>query len=194
MQIKHDLAALQVIVDFKIPHLIPLHGEMSYAEIAAKVGFPEYRVYRILRHAMTSRIFRESRPGYVAHTGPSAAFLRNSVLNDWVSFNLDEVWPADTKLTEALRRFGDSEEPADSAIGLAYGFPEGKTYWDFVANDGEGEQKGWRQKRFAAGMQFRAAGNPQAHHHLHSAFDWAGLGKGTVVDVSDIRPCGPKSA
>lgn len=172
------------MVEFKIPHLIPLDGEMSYADIAAKVGFPEYRVHRILRHAMTSRIFRESRPGYVAHTGPSAAFLKNPVLNDWVSFNLDEVWPADTKLSEALRKFGDSQEPADSAIGLAYNFPPGKTYWDFVANDGDGGYKGWRQKRFAQGMKFRAAENPQAPHHLHTAFDWASLGNGTVVDVS----------
>lgn len=160
---------------------------MSFADIAAKLGLPEYRVHRILRHAMTFRIFREPRPGYVAHTGPSAAFVQNPLLNDWVSFNLDEVWPADTKLAEALRRFSDSEEPGDSAIGLAYNFPKGKTYWDFVANDGEGENKGWRQKRFAQAMKFTAAGNPHAHHHLHAAFDWAGLGKATVVDVSDIH-------
>ncbi|KAL8717535.1 MAG: hypothetical protein Q9225_005228 [Loekoesia sp. 1 TL-2023] len=156
---------------------------MSFSDIAAKLGLPEYRVHRILRHAMTFRVFRESRPGYVAHTGPSAAFIQDPYLNDWVSFNLDEVWPADTKLSEALRRFGDSEEPGDSAIGLAYNFPKDKTYWDFVANDGEGENKGWRQKRFAQGMKFIAAGNPHAHHHLHAAFDWAGLEKATVVDV-----------
>jgi hypothetical protein len=84
-----------------------------------------------------------------------------------------------------LRNYGDSEEPADSAIGRAFGFPKGHTYWDFVANDGEGENKGWRQRRFAEGMRFRAAGNPQTHHHLHAAFDWAGLGKAKVVDVSD---------
>jgi len=161
---------------------------MSFTDIAAKLSLPEYRLYRILRHAMTFRVFRESRPGYVAHTGPSAAFIRYPLLNDWVSFNLDEVWPADTKLAEALRRFGDSEEPGDSAIGLAYSFPKDKTYWDFVANDGEGETKGWRQKRFAQAMKFIAAGNPHAHHHLHAAFDWAGLGKATVVDVSDTHP------
>lgn len=92
------------------------------------MGIPEYRVHRILRHAMTSRIFREPRPGYVAHTGPSAAFLRNPVLRDWVSFNLDEVWKADTYLVETLRNYGNSEEPADSAIGRAFGFPKGPTY------------------------------------------------------------------
>jgi len=32
-------------------------------------------------------------------------------------------------------------------------------------------------------MKFRAGENPQAPHHLHTAFNWAGLGKGTVVDV-----------
>lgn len=36
-------------------------------------------------------------------------------------------------------------------------------------------------------MKFRAAGNPQMHHHLHAAFDWAGLGKAKVVDVSDLH-------
>ena len=161
---------------------------MSFTDVAAKLGLSEYRVHRILRHAMTFRVFRESHPGYVAHTGPSAAFVQSPLLNDWVSFNLDEVWPADTKLAEALRRFGDSEEPGDSAIGLAFSFPKDKTYWDFVANDGESENKGWRQKRFAKAMKFIAAGNPHAHHHLHSAFDWAGLGIASVVDVSYIRP------
>lgn len=168
--------------------MIPLYGEMSFADIAAKLDLPEYRVHRILRHAMTFRIFRERRPGYVAHTGPSAAFLKNPLLSDWVSFNLDEVWPADTKLAQALRRYGDSEEPGDSAVGLAYSFPKDKTYWDFVANDGEGENKGWRQKRFAQAMKYVAGGNPHAHHHLHAAFDWAALGKATVADVSDPRP------
>ncbi|CAG8898853.1 unnamed protein product [Penicillium egyptiacum] len=101
--IKHDLAALHVIVDFNIPQLVSLDGEVSYAEIAKKVGIPEYRVHRILRHAMTSRIFREARTGYVAHTGPSAAFLRNPVLRDWISFNLDEVRKADTQLVETAK-------------------------------------------------------------------------------------------
>jgi len=177
-----------VINEFKIPQLIPLHGEMSFTDIAAKLGLSEYRVHRILRHAMTCRIFRESRPGYVAHTGPSAAFVQNPLLSDWVGFNLEEIWPADTKIAEALRRFGDSEEPGDSAIGLAFSFPKDKTYWDFVANDGEGENKGWRMRRFAQAMNFMAGGNPHHHRHLHTGFDWAGLGKGTVVDVSDIRP------
>ncbi|KAL4759107.1 S-adenosyl-L-methionine-dependent methyltransferase [Aspergillus foveolatus] len=136
--IKHDLAAVHVIVGFNIPQLVPLDGEVSYAEIAQKVSFPEHQVHRIPRHAMTSRIFHEPHPGYVAHTGPSAAFLRNPVLHDWVSFDLDEVCKADAKLVETLRTYGDSKEPADSAIGCAFGFPQGKTYWDFIANDGEG--------------------------------------------------------
>lgn len=137
---------------------------------------------------MSFRVFRESRPGYVAHTGPSASFLQNPLLNDWVSFNLDEVWKADTQLSQALRTFGDSEEPGHSAVGVAFSFPEDKTYWDLVANDGEGENKGWRQKRFAQAMNFTAGGNPHAHYHLHAAFDWAGLGNATVADVGIILP------
>ncbi|CBF87736.1 hypothetical protein AN1313.2 [Aspergillus nidulans FGSC A4] len=127
----------------------------------------------------------------VVESPPQGArfFLRNPVLRDWVSFNLDEVCKADTKLVETLRTCGDREEPADSAIGRAFGFAPGKTYWDFIANDGEGEDKGWRQRRFAQGIKCRAAGNPQTHHHLHSAFDWAGLGEATVIDVSIVR-CG----
>jgi hypothetical protein len=74
--------------------MIPLHGALFYADIAAKMGVPQWPAHRILRLAVTSRIFRESRPGYVA---------------------------------EALRRFPGSEEPADSAIGLAFDFLPGST-------------------------------------------------------------------
>jgi hypothetical protein len=63
IQTTHDIAALQVIVDCKIPHLIPLHGEMSYADIAAKVGIPQCRAHNSLRHSMTFYVFRESFPG-----------------------------------------------------------------------------------------------------------------------------------
>lgn len=174
-------------MDFNVQQLVPLDSEVSYAEIAQKVGFFKYRVHLILRHAMTSRIFHEPHPGYVAHTGPSPAFLRNPVLRDWVSFNLDEVCKADTKLVGTLRTYGDSDEPADSAIWRAFGFAQGGIYWDFIANDGEGGNKGWRQRRFAQGMKCSAAGSPQMHHHLHAAFGWAGPRKATVVDVSSFQ-------
>ncbi|KAF2172614.1 hypothetical protein M409DRAFT_16577 [Zasmidium cellare ATCC 36951] len=182
--IKHDLGALKVITEFNIPELVPLEGDISFADIAKSLGLPEYRIHRIIRHCMTFRVFRESRPGYVAHTAPSAQFLKTPLLRDWYTFNLDEVWPADVQLAEALRRYGDSEEPGECAIGLAYKFDQDKTYWDFIANDGEGADKGWRMKRFANAMKVIAASSAHHHDFLHTAFDWNSLGNGgKVVDV-----------
>lgn len=163
---------------------MPLEGDISFADIAKKLRLPEYRIHRIIRHCMTFRVFRESRPGYVAHTGPSAQFVRVPLLREWFTFNLDEVWPADVQLAEALRRYGDSEEPGDCAIGLAFGFDQDKTYWDFIANDGINGMKGWRMKRFANAMKVIAASSAHHHDFLHTAFDWNSLGEGKVVDVS----------
>jgi ubiquinone/menaquinone biosynthesis C-methylase UbiE len=133
---------------------------------------------------MTIRVFRESRPGYVAHTGPSAQFVTNPLLRDWFTFNLDEVLPGAVQLAEALRRYGDSEEPGECAIGIAYNFNSDETYWDFILKDGEGDRKGWRVKRFANAMKCIAASSAHHHDFLQTAFDWAGLGEGAqVVDV-----------
>lgn len=69
---------------------------MSFADIAKKTPLTEQMVGRLLRHAMTMRIFYEPEPGMVAHTRASK-ILADPVTNDWLRTGTEEMWPAAAK-------------------------------------------------------------------------------------------------
>lgn len=92
------MICLQTITRFKIASMIPADGEVSFAEIAAQIdGLSEQMVCRLLRHAMTLRVFREPTPGMVAHTRASKA-LTNPIMNAWLRNGSHEMWPAAVKV------------------------------------------------------------------------------------------------
>lgn len=97
--------------------------------------------------------------------------------------NLEEVWPANVKMAEALRLYGDGEEPGESGFNIAFGLPKDKSFFDFIAEDGAGDKKGWRMRRFAQTMQSWSSGSSHGTHHIHRGFDWKSLGDATIVDV-----------
>jgi hypothetical protein len=69
---------------------------VSFAEIAKQTPLTEQMVARLLRHAITQRIFREPEPGMVAHTQASK-ILADPVIRDWLRVGTEEMWPASTK-------------------------------------------------------------------------------------------------
>jgi hypothetical protein len=76
---------------------VPAGGQVSFDDIGKQIKLPEQIVRRILRHAMTMRVFYEPVPGMVGHTKTSKA-LQNSTLNDWVKCGTHEMWPAAIKV------------------------------------------------------------------------------------------------
>ena len=78
--------------------MVPSGGSLSFAEIAEKTGLAEQMVARLLRHAITMRIFYEPEPGVVAHTKASK-ILTDPVTNDWLRAGTEEMWPAATKVS-----------------------------------------------------------------------------------------------
>lgn len=92
------MICLQAITRFKIASMIPADGAASFAEIAAQTdGLSEQMVCRLLRHAMTLRVFREAMPGMVAHTRASKALI-NPIMNAWLRNGSHEMWPAAVKV------------------------------------------------------------------------------------------------
>lgn len=77
--------------------MVPLGGTASYKEIAKKVGMSEHITRRLLRHAMTMRVFRERETGMVGHTKASRMLL-NDFNNDWLTVGTHEMWPAAVKV------------------------------------------------------------------------------------------------
>lgn len=79
--------------------MVPAHGQVSFADIAKQTPLTEQMVGRILRHAMTMRIFHEPQPGMVAHTKVSK-ILADPVTNNWLRVGTEEMWPASAKVSD----------------------------------------------------------------------------------------------
>ena len=89
--------ALQAIARFEIASMVPHRGQVSFAEVATHTGLDEKLLRRLLRHAMTMRVFYEPEPGMISHTKASKLFA-NSDMNDWLRIGTEEMWPAATKV------------------------------------------------------------------------------------------------
>jgi hypothetical protein len=71
----------------------PVGETATYTQISEKVGLDELNLRRLLRHAMTNRIFKEVSPGVVAHTAASKLLAENQAMDDWVGFCTEDLWP-----------------------------------------------------------------------------------------------------
>ena len=179
--------ALSVLAHFDFFSAVPLHGEVSYADIAANVKLPEDRVRRFIRQAMTNHIFTEPRPGFVAHTASSAAAIKIPAIKTLIEFFSEECCTASLKTVDAMKKWGASEEPARSGYGVAMGLnpdDDKDCVFRFAQEDGEGENKGFRLKRIGEAMEALKETGTYRVEHVQRGFDWAGLGNATVVDVS----------
>jgi hypothetical protein len=186
-----------VLNQFNFFSAVPLDGSASYSEISRATLLPESIVRRILRHAMTSKLFAETAPesDRVVHTAATAYVAKNPIVRSWIAHNLEEVEPACGKLPEALRKFSmgkqeATEELEETPFGLGHLDEHGKpvTLWEFMQNDGEGDKKGYRMRRFAEAMQVASKASNLNFETVGRGFDWASLGEATVVDVSFSLP------
>ena len=85
---------LQAIYRFGIAFSFPVRQTATFAQIAEKCGRSEDEIRRILRMAMTYRLFREPEPGVVAHTAATKALAQSPLLKQWVGMWLEEMGPA----------------------------------------------------------------------------------------------------
>lgn len=64
-----NTTALEATYRWKIAQHVPLESDISYADLAAKVGLPEPVLRRIVRYGICHhRMFLEPRSGFVAHS------------------------------------------------------------------------------------------------------------------------------
>ena len=72
-------------------------AKASFEDIAQRSGLATSHVQRILRHAMTYRIFCEPQEGVVFHTAASKNLATNPLLHEWIGMVSEEMWPAASK-------------------------------------------------------------------------------------------------
>lgn len=152
---------------------------MSYAEISRAVGLDETNARRLIRHAMTNRIFREPRDGFVAHTAASRVLLEDKMMVDWVGVCSAEFFQAAAHTVDALVKYGNSQEPAETGYSLAH-CPDVPIF----AHMGKDPV---RAKRFGGAMISLTGGEGYEVDYLVNNYPWADIGEGVVVDVSFVQ-------
>ncbi|KAM7218646.1 6-hydroxytryprostatin B O-methyltransferase [Rhypophila decipiens] len=114
----NNAVSFQAIARYNIAAMIPPHGSTSFADIGSRTGLGTQMTSRLLRHAMTMRIFHEPTPGTVSHTRASR-MLASPEMNAWMRIGTEEMWPAATKMIPALEKWGpDNESPNKTAYSL----------------------------------------------------------------------------
>ena len=89
---------------------MPIDDEVSFASLAADVGIEHGALARVLRLGIAYRIFREPRPGVIAHSAASRQIAEDPLIASWVSANVDEMWPAAEKVVDALIKWPEAGE------------------------------------------------------------------------------------
>ena len=97
-----NASSLQAIYRFDIPNKVPIHGDISYEELAKLCQIRESDLRRILRFSMAfHRLFRESRKGFVAHTAASRLLAENPLMRDDLGMWFEDCWPSMAQVRES---------------------------------------------------------------------------------------------
>ncbi|KIW27721.1 uncharacterized protein PV07_07432 [Cladophialophora immunda] len=169
----HDCSSLRWLYHFKIASFVPLEGARSFSDVAKDAGVDEGHLRRMLREAMTNRIFCEPRAGFVAHTAASSALVRDKGTLNWVGYTLEDSFPASAKVVEATEAFGASEEKNHSGWNLA--FNTELPIFQYLSDHPE------RAERFAETMKALTSTDGYHVRHLVDGYPWGKLTQGTVV-------------
>lgn len=173
---------------------VPLGGSATFGEISAKTKLPESLVRRIIKYAVSMRIFAREpgSPDTIVHTSLSATLSKNPLLRTWIRHNMVEARPATTHIVESIEKYTlgkdkESEDVLESGFALANvdRLDKPESFWDYLNRAEEGKPKGYRAQKFAEAMQCAAATSAvKSEESLRLGYDWGSLGEVTVVDVS----------
>lgn len=166
---------VQGITRFGLAHAIPVGGEASIDELAAKAKIGETHMRRLIRLATSQHIFQEIRPGVISHTAASRLLAEDELLYQWMGFKTEEGWKGAYHTCEAMSKWPDSGEPNETGFALGH---EGHAMWDYLSKHPDSLH------RFAAMMRFFSRRPGLEPHHVVKGYNWGELPEGaTIVDV-----------
>lgn len=127
--------------------------------------------------AMTNGLFVESPAHHISHSATSALLQTNAGFHDWAVFNSDISAPTALAMVDVHEKWSHSLDATHTAYNVA--FNTDMPFFKHLAQQQE------RHRQFAGYM--RAVTTSQGTHlkQLVEGWDWATLGQGVVVDVSD---------
>lgn len=100
-----------LIYRFDLARKVPLDGETTFTDLADNVGVDRAALTSVLRLGIAHRVFQEPRPGVIAHSATSRLIAEDSRVADWVGAAVNDMWPAEGKVVDALVKWPLAEEP-----------------------------------------------------------------------------------
>ncbi|KAJ4422363.1 hypothetical protein N0V82_003017 [Gnomoniopsis sp. IMI 355080] len=169
------------IFQFAIPQKIPLDDPegIAYAELAQQTGIGQSALETILRAAILYRIFREPSKGRIAHSAASRLWATDPVLNDVLGLKILDNGLHVQFIAQALARYPQADEPADSAASVLHAALEGKqqrsTWFEIL------ERESARSGRARTAMNMIDKRDGVSLRHMVNGYDWASLPEGSLV-------------
>ncbi|KAI5846510.1 S-adenosyl-L-methionine-dependent methyltransferase [Morchella snyderi] len=170
----NECAALVLVVDWKIAHILELDGmPMHISEIAKRAGAAadEYKLVSALRILTTQYIFAELKPGYFAHNS-SSVYLAREETELLVGHCNEVLVPSTFKVSEAMRKWPASTKPTETAFAI--GHKTSSPYFPWLLEHPA------MITRFNKIMRVMAE---NSYARLRSVYPWRSLGKSTIVDL-----------
>ncbi|KUJ07238.1 S-adenosyl-L-methionine-dependent methyltransferase [Mollisia scopiformis] len=172
-QAEHNLLiGLQAINKFKL-YDFPPGEERTFAQLADQSGVDEDFVRRMIRQAKTSYIFKEPKPGVVAHSAASSAIGMVPLLSQWLGMVSEELYPAASRSIDAQIKWPGSQEPNQTGFNIAHNTDE-PTYKAISADPRRAQQ-------FADAMTLFQHSPGMEPSYFVNNYDWSGVSK--VVDI-----------
>ncbi|KFX93081.1 hypothetical protein V490_05014 [Pseudogymnoascus sp. VKM F-3557] len=171
--------SLKAVSQFKLANAFPVGSTATFAELSKAANVDEMNIRRLLRHAMTNRIFKEVEPGVVAHTAASKTLAEDDLLQDWVGYCVQDLWPSAVGTLEALTRFPGSQEDTQTGFQVAFDLVNKESMFTALGKDPA------RGKQFHRAMGSLASGVGYEVDYFVDNYDWNSINEkaGTVVDV-----------
>ncbi|KAL9592948.1 MAG: hypothetical protein Q9219_007705 [cf. Caloplaca sp. 3 TL-2023] len=169
------LTGLHAVYRFRIAEAVPMYSEASYSQVAKTCGLDEVQLRRIMRYAMTKHMFRETRPGFVAHTAVSRVLAEESGMKDWVGMVCEEMWPSAARTVDAMVKWPASEDPEHTGFSYANN-TENAVFAELA-------QYPSRARRFANAMSMIINEEGYEASHILKAYDWSPAHPLLFVDI-----------
>lgn len=91
--------SLHAIYKYDIASKVPVHGEISFTDLASKCNIDEANLRRILRFAMAfHHVFQEPIKGLVAHTAASRKLAEDPMALALAGYTSEELWQSFAKV------------------------------------------------------------------------------------------------
>lgn len=131
---------------------------------------------RLLRYAITNRIFREDEPGFIAHSAASRVLAEEQPMLDWLGVVLLGIGPAADYHAAALKQWPQADEPAHAPVILAKGITE-PGYFAHISKTPDAARV------LAGSMTLYLTDPGYSLNYLVNYYPWEEIGSGIVVDL-----------